>query len=56
MFRVTNHIFQRKLGTLSNDLAINSNDGRAIIIQAVAVTTLLVCIKIDTPTLECRGI
>ena len=48
----THHFAQRELAALSDDLAIDGDHRTAVVVDAVAVTALLVGQQVDTPTLN----
>ena len=45
------YIIKRELGALSYKVTVDHNHCTSIVVQPVTITSLLVCIQINTPTL-----
>lgn len=45
-------VVQRELRTLSDDFAVNDDESTAVVVEAIAVATLLVRVEIDASELE----
>lgn len=46
------HIVKRELAALGHNIAIDYNHCASIIVQSIAIAALLVCIQINTTTLQ----
>jgi hypothetical protein len=48
-------VVERELRALSDDLAIEADEGAAVIVETVAVASLLVGVEVDTTGLDGEG-
>ena len=46
------HVIKRELGALSYKVTVDHNHCASIVVQPITITALLVCIQVNTPTLE----
>jgi hypothetical protein len=49
-------VVERKLGTLSDDFAVERDEGASVVVESITVAALLICVEVDAAGLELAGI